>query len=309
MCDCDLSENSGLSVHTDLSKEGEKVIPTLASTRELNGCNSAYYVAQYALVTGVTRWRYTAAEEITQKSPLQNTRIGTILISAAIIDDVIGLVLSSVIPVLSLTRDERTGDQSEQNITWAIIRPLLSSFLMAVITPLIVRFILKPLFWWRRCGERWCTPRRAGKPWGAGFAFFRAKYLSKSWGTQRHADAVKLVLMIFVVSAFSCIAYCEQTRLSTSSKQILTGAITMISDTRSSVLYGAYLAGLTLTYMSRSPDGHSLRQDISGGAGPAEDPLSFHEAYDRTIGPLQNHILAPLFFASIGYAVVRSLAQ
>ena len=145
---------------------------------------------------------------------LQVTRIGTVLISAAIIDDVVGLVLSSVIPALSATQSNESGGQSGHNIAWTVVRPLLSSFLMAVFTPLVARFILRPAFWWRRCGERWCAPRRPGKPWGASLNVFKPRHLSRAWGTQRHADAVKLVLMVLFAAAFSSIAYCKLSALS-----------------------------------------------------------------------------------------------
>ena len=71
-------------------------------------------------------------------------------------------------------------------------------------------------------------------------------------------------------------------------------------------MYGAYLAGLTLSYLSRPPRGGSRDQDSPNTRSDAvtEDPLSFHQAYCRTVGALQDHILAPLFFASIGFAVV-----
>ena len=82
-------------------------------------------------------------------------------------------------------------------------------------------------------------------------------------------------------------------------------------DTGSSVLFGAYLAGLTLTYISRPPEGAlTTPPDCAVGSQLTHiqrtDMLSFEAGYGRTISPLQNHILAPLFFASIGYAVVRT---
>ena len=68
------------------------------------------------------------------------TRIGTVLISAAILDDVCGLILVSVIHQLRGIAD---GDG---NLGWIIGRPLLASGLLALLTPLAAKFVLGPLF-------------------------------------------------------------------------------------------------------------------------------------------------------------------
>ncbi|PSR72888.1 hypothetical protein PHLCEN_2v11255 [Hermanssonia centrifuga] len=99
--------------------------------------------------------------------------------------------------------------------------------------------------------------------------------------TEEHSEAVKVTLMILFVSAISSIAY----------------------YTGSSVLFGAYLAGLTLPYMSRPTT--EIGATPHSGANYEEQlqALSFEETYKRIITPLQQYILAPLFFASIGYAI------
>ena len=77
------------------------------------------------------------------------------------------------------------------------------------------------------------------------------------------------------------------------------------------MLYGAYVAGLILTYISKPP--------ISTSPSPYDDAytaeileswqheLSFEESFTRMVGPLQNYLLLPLFFASIGFAIVSCL--
>ncbi|KAK3323170.1 Cation/H+ exchanger [Cercophora scortea] len=73
-------------------------------------------------------------------APLSQTRIGTVLVSAAVIDDVCGLVLVSVIQNL---RDVAAHPES---LGWTIGRPVLASSLLAVITPLVARYGTAPLF-------------------------------------------------------------------------------------------------------------------------------------------------------------------
>lgn len=72
---------------------------------------------------------------------LSQTRVGTVLVSAAVIDDVSGLVMSSVIHDLG-----SLSDGASVNLGWLIGRPILASFLMAALTPLICKYVLAPLF-------------------------------------------------------------------------------------------------------------------------------------------------------------------
>lgn len=71
---------------------------------------------------------------------LANTRVGAVLVSAAVIDDVTGLVMSSVIHDLG---DIQSGGAS---LGWLIGRPILASALMAILTPVLSKWVLAPLF-------------------------------------------------------------------------------------------------------------------------------------------------------------------
>lgn len=138
----------------------------------------------------------------TRSSPsmsLQQTRIGTVLTSAAIIDDVVGLVIAALIPALA---DLQSSSSSHSGLAWTLIRPLLSSLLIVFLTPPVARYILRPAFWHSGVGERWCAPRMEGRVWGW-------RHSGAEWGTEAHADFVKVSLMVCVLSAFVAIAYCE----------------------------------------------------------------------------------------------------
>ncbi|KAI0687338.1 hypothetical protein C8Q76DRAFT_635401 [Earliella scabrosa] len=224
----------------------------------------------------------TSTPTLPSEPTLQQSRIGTVLISAAIIDDVIGLVIASLIPALATIDSESSSSGSghgRDNLAWTIVRPLLSSCLIAAVGAIVARFILRPLFWYRRIGERWCAPARHRKPWGLRWAFREGN----GWGTEAHADAVKLLLMVAVVSALA--------------------AITTYTNT--SVLYGAYVSGLILTYISKPPttSRDALDPIASEAAQYHAKAVSFEDAFARVIGPLQNFFLLPLFFASIGFAI------
>ncbi|GAB1734662.1 hypothetical protein NU195Hw_g912t1 [Hortaea werneckii] len=72
---------------------------------------------------------------------LSQTRVGAVLVSAAVIDDVTGLVMSSVIHDLG----DLAGDSSV-NLGWLIGRPILASALMAILTPVLSKWVLAPFF-------------------------------------------------------------------------------------------------------------------------------------------------------------------
>lgn len=88
---------------------------------------------------------------------------------------------------------------------------------MASITPIVARFILRPVLRYRNLGPRWYMPKELGKPWGLSkmLKLFsrrqdpRPNAEGRQWGTQSDADAVSVSLMILLVTAFSTIAFCE----------------------------------------------------------------------------------------------------
>lgn len=71
----------------------------------------------------------------------KQTRIGTVLISAALFDDVIGLVMVSVISNLGGVNDG--GDTS---IGWLVGRPIVASFAIGAVSPLLGRYAARPLY-------------------------------------------------------------------------------------------------------------------------------------------------------------------
>ncbi|CAI7599817.1 unnamed protein product [Penicillium glandicola] len=73
---------------------------------------------------------------------LAETRVGSVLVSAAVIDDVVGLVMLSVIGDLGKLSEEG----HDINLGWLIGRPIVASISMAVITPIVTKWIFAPFF-------------------------------------------------------------------------------------------------------------------------------------------------------------------
>ncbi|BGO99026.1 hypothetical protein RTG_00546 [Rhodotorula toruloides ATCC 204091] len=159
---------------------------------------------------------------------LGTTAVGEILKGAALIDDVIALVLLSVIQSL--------GTDSGGSLGWTIGRPVVASVAMAVASPVVTLWSARPLFRWRRVED---LVARGGQP-------------------------ALLFLGVAVLVAFLAIAYYAGT----------------------TKLLGAFLAG---TFLSALPS--------------PESGLSFAATWEELLVPVQEYILAPLFFASIGFSI------
>ncbi|KAJ5334898.1 hypothetical protein N7452_007301 [Penicillium brevicompactum] len=178
---------------------------------------------------------------------LAETRVGSILVSAAVIDDVVGLVMLSVIGDL--------GKLSEENVNlgWLIGRPIVASVGMAIVTPIVTKWVFAP--------------------------FFR-KYIEYHFARFDHVS--NIILMILVLSAFVAIA----------------------GFTGTSVLFGAFLAGVFLTYIpSKRPEGPFVVMSREQGEREDDKSPTFVHTFEKYLLAPQEYLMEPLFFSSIGFAI------
>ncbi|GAA5891857.1 hypothetical protein JCM8208_002914 [Rhodotorula glutinis] len=161
---------------------------------------------------------------------LSTTAVGEILKGAALIDDVVALVLLSVIQSLA------SGQGGSGGLGWTIGRPVVASVAMAVVTPVVTRWVFVPLFRTRRVEK---VVERGGR-------------------------SGELFLGVAVLCAFLSIAYYAGTTM----------------------LLGAFLAG---AFLSALPSPTSS--------------ISFIACWELWLVPIQEHVLVPLFFASIGFSL------
>ena len=180
---------------------------------------------------------------------LSQTRVGAILVSAAVIDDVTGLVMASVIHDLG----QLTEPGASVNLGWLIGRPIVASAAMAILTPILSKWVFAPLF--------------------RGYIEYRFA---------RYDHVSNIILMILVLSAFISIAAYAGT----------------------SVLFGAFLAGSFLTYLpSKHPEGPFVVLSREQGEREKDKSPTFAHTFECYCLDALRYILAPLFFASIGFAV------
>lgn len=68
-----------------------------------------------------------------------STLVGTVLVGAALLDDIIGLVLSGVVKQLG------TLSEGASPSPWSIAKPVVSSVLLILVSALLSRFVLGPI--------------------------------------------------------------------------------------------------------------------------------------------------------------------
>ena len=180
---------------------------------------------------------------------LSQTRVGAILVSAAVIDDVTGLVMASVIHDLG----ELTEPGASVNLGWLIGRPIVASAAMAILTPLLSKFVFAPLF---------------------------RGYIENRFARYDHVS--NIILMVLILSAF----------------------ISLAAYAGTSVLFGAFLAGSFLTYLpSKHPEGPFVVLSREEGEREKDKSPTFAHTFECYCLDALKYILAPLFFASIGFAI------
>lgn len=89
---------------------------------------------------------------ILNASGLSTTRLGTVLSSAAMMDDVVGLVMVQVI--------SNIGETADSFSAVTVVRPLAVSFGLAIAVPLACRLVVQPLTIWLN-GARTSSPSGA----------------------------------------------------------------------------------------------------------------------------------------------------
>ncbi|KAJ2958135.1 hypothetical protein NQZ79_g6262 [Umbelopsis isabellina] len=70
---------------------------------------------------------------------LSQSKVGVVLVSAALIDDIVGLVIAGIISLLA-------SSSNSVNLGWTIARPLIASAALLTIPILITRYLLSPTY-------------------------------------------------------------------------------------------------------------------------------------------------------------------
>lgn len=216
-------------------------------------------------------------------SGLTESRLGVVLTSAAMMDDVVGLVMVQVISSL--------GDGANISAT-TVVRPVLVSIAFAVVAPLLCAFIIKPIALWLqrnlassgsdRLKEVLMSPK-------AKFVFDTAVLLMLVTGST-YAGTSNLFAAYLAGAAITWLdGVMEDGRVGTQTQnqrpQHVPAEPTRTSTARTS----------SITHSTRSTSQAQESHDNSGITGIY--------VYDTYFKPAVESILKPFFFASIGFSI------
>lgn len=85
---------------------------------------------------------------------------------------------------------------------------------------------------------------------------------------------------------------------------VLSAFIAIAGFTGTSVLFGAFLAGVFLTYIpSKHPEGPFVVMSREEGEREADKSPTFVHTFEKYLLGPQQYLMEPLFFASIGFAI------
>lgn len=215
-------------------------------------------------------------------SGLTESRLGVVLSSAAMMDDVVGLVMVQIIPTLG-------AGSSFTEVT--VIRPVFVSIAFAVLIPLICLFIAKPVM------QSACDYlQRPGNE----------KYRAIFWSPKAAFVYQTAILLAMVTGS----TYAGTSNLFAA--YLAGAAVTWLGD---SVTINEPLSNDTTPAQPRrrpqsngapstdsSSDNNSTTPDVQPPNSPQESS-SGHAVYSKFYSPAVETLLRPLFFASIGFAI------
>ncbi|KAN0065614.1 hypothetical protein ACQY0O_000740 [Thecaphora frezii] len=224
---------------------------------------------------------------------LVDTRIGTILVGSALLDDIIGLVISSIVTSLGSRRDAVSASATASDLGspsplpgWTVARPIVSSFLLIAISIIVCRFVVRPV------SVRWVFP-----------------YLATV--DQRPRTIVARVYASLCAASAGGEAFGVATYVTTLLVAATACAYAVVSEEiGSSLLIGCFCAGAMMKYtvsLSRpAPASDPAPLPAASSARRLHLFKLFDPTYTLSHTPLamvSDHVLVPFFFASIGSAI------
>ncbi|PWN39134.1 hypothetical protein IE81DRAFT_350430 [Ceraceosorus guamensis] len=212
-----------------------------------------------------------------QTSQLGNSRIVSILVSAALLDDVIGLVLASVVTSLGHAESAEAAPSTSR---WPLARPVVASFALILVTVIVCRLVACVALLLARRSKRSRSEVQATRTHRILLNFVKT-----------HASSISSLLLIACICSFVAIAHVSG----------------------STMLLGAFCAGASTTWLhSRLVE---IRRTVaeehvtinSTVTASLPNQLEPGKAWAK-LEEITAYILVPFFFSSIGMAIpVRQL--
>ncbi|KAK7537296.1 Sodium/hydrogen exchanger family-domain-containing protein [Phyllosticta citribraziliensis] len=211
-------------------------------------------------------------------SGLTKSRLGVVLTSAAMMDDVVGLVMVQVISNL--------GGSSSSFEATTVIRPVFVSLAFAVLTPLVCRFFVKPC-------TLFLNKRREANPNGT---------LQRIFSQPNAPFAIHTAILFALVSGGTYAgtsnlytAYIAGTCISWWDTELAHQPVKKKPRQNSTCEEHSASASPSQTDSTNTVDSLSIQS--------ASSHITGIEVYERFYQQAVERILKPLFFASIGFSI------
>lgn len=219
-------------------------------------------------------------------SGLSNTRLGVVLTSAAMMDDVVGLVMVQIVSNL--------GSKGHSITPASIIRPLLVSLAFTIILPVLCRFVVEP-----------CTK-----------ALNRARQARAGGKTDRVLSRSETALLIHTALLTALVAGASYAGTSNLFAAYLAGVVISWWDSEVPHLKPTQ-EGSAMPTKESSTSGDHAGQLLDPSARPRQQPSESCRDSPSATRPLSSgaaiyehyhqqavqRVLKPFFFASVGFSI------
>ncbi|KAJ1326153.1 cation:proton antiporter [Microdochium nivale] len=240
-------------------------------------------------------------------SGLSATKLGSVLSTAAMMDDVLGLVMVQIVSSLGSSAGGSTNSSSVSINPATILRPVLVSIAFAVMIPLANRYLLRPAMRYLDDKEEEAFKQQQQEPRQEGGSRGRTRVVFGILATKEGALVIQTALLLGLVAAA---AYAGASVLLAA---YLAGVMVCWWDAeRESRRQTSLLSSSSQPQPSNSaatPDENERTLDgVSLAANTERPPRKKSEhtgiaIYEHYYGPAVNRILKPFFFASIGFSI------
>jgi Kef-type K+ transport system membrane component KefB len=213
-------------------------------------------------------------------SGLTESRLGVVLSSAAMMDDVVGLVMVQIIPTLG-------AGSSFTEIT--VIRPVFVSIAFAVLIPLICLFVAKPVM------QGACDYLQRSE---------NAQYKAIFWSPKAALVYQTAILLAMVTgSTYAGTSNLFAAYLAGAAATWLGDSITINEREQPSSIATASQGQTQSPSRPQSHSANSTTNDATASMHETSNNCTGRAIYEHYYSPAVESLLRPLFFASIGFAI------
>ncbi|WVQ99060.1 hypothetical protein IAU59_006192 [Kwoniella sp. CBS 9459] len=223
---------------------------------------------------------------------LRQTKLGTALLSAAVMDDVIAFVLASILGTIG-----EGGGTGGSSIGKDVGRTIGVTISLGLVVIPITRYILQPFYSKLHSSQSWIEAGLGGEPMLVGFmacAFIGMIAASGYAGTSPLYGAY--------VAGLACAYLSDSVEAVSSPNDLELLQKTTAGETSAFGLRRFHTLPAPSTIHRRTPGPYPSSTE-SIAITPANVKPTLRSSFEHYLAPLLNYLLVPIFFGSIGYSI------